>query len=116
MKVVGFIELQLSPSVSTTRMRLSTIHENAVTSKPQIVAICAIAILFVSKQCNQCLILSLARSLRVTADDLDLVCMKFRTCVCLELDILDQESPDIIAKPVSLEVAFERESRFDLLC
>lgn len=49
--------------------------------------------------------LSLAWALRITADDLDSVGVNLIRIVELEVDILDDERPDIIAKAVGIEVA-----------
>ena len=49
-------------------------------------------------------LLPLARTLRVAADDLDLVGdYRLSAILHLERDVLDQESPDLIAESVGIE-------------
>lgn len=41
--------------------------------------------------------------------------MKRRLIVELEIDILDQEGPDIVAESVGIEVSFKRKTRLDFV-
>ena len=51
---------------------------------------------------------SLSRLLRVAAHDFDLLCCNGIATVQLEIDILDEESPDIVAEAVGIQVALYR--------
>lgn len=53
-----------------------------------------------------------SRPFRVTADDLDLICREFRI-FGLELDVFDEESPNIVAESIRLKVALKRQSSLD---
>lgn len=53
--------------------------------------------------------LDFARTLRVTADDLDAVGVDLVRVVELEVDILDYERPDVVAETVGVEVALQRQ-------
>jgi len=57
--------------------------------------------------------LYLSRSLRVAADNLDLLRRELGTSISLELDILHKERPNVVAEPVGLEMALESESSLD---
>lgn len=55
---------------------------------------------------------SFARSLAVTADDLDLVRRDRGLVVQLECDVLDEEGPDIVAESVGVKVTLKNEERY----
>jgi hypothetical protein len=59
--------------------------------------------------------LDFTRTLRVTADNLDSVGVDLVRVVELEVDILDDERPDIVAETVGIEVTLERQASFDLV-
>lgn len=59
--------------------------------------------------------LSLAGALRVTADDLDPVCMDLVCVVELEVDVFDDESPDIVAEAVGVEMSLYNTINMGLL-
>lgn len=61
-------------------------------------------------ECKYCLsndaLLTLARALRVAADNLDLVCHdRLAAIVHLERDVLDEESPHLVAETVGVQGA-----------
>ena len=53
-------------------------------------------------------LLSFAGSLRVAADNLDAVGMDLLVVVQLEVDVLDDEGPDIVAESVGIEMSLQR--------
>ena len=53
-------------------------------------------------------LLSFAGSLRVAADNLDAVGMNLLVVVQLEVDVLDDEGPDIVAESVGIEMSLQR--------
>ena len=59
--------------------------------------------------------LHLARALRVAADNLDAVGVDLVRVVELEVDVLDDEGPDVVAEAVRVEVALEGEAALDLV-
>ena len=56
-----------------------------------------------------------SRTFRVTADDLDLICREFSIVVALELDVFDEESPNIVTESIGLKVALNRQSSLDYI-
>jgi hypothetical protein len=52
--------------------------------------------------------LCFAWSLRVAADDLDLVCLEGSALITFEMNVFDKEGPHVVAEAVGLEVALQK--------
>ena len=59
--------------------------------------------------------LSLARTLCITADNLDAVGVDLVRVVELEVDVLDNEGPDVVTEAVGIEVALHSTGQYSLL-